>query len=156
VSIRRPDYLTKCRLVAVCLLLLFSACSSGKLDIEYVFPDGFRGGAVIRENRPNGIPACRQPSFWRNERCILKFPSSGVVEVQGPEPGTMWHSASARYENGTAIPVPYTTPGTKVPPGTLALWSFGSVQNGEAWLFIGTEEEFRKFRDEHTRYKYEK
>jgi hypothetical protein len=66
----------------------------------------------------------------------------------------MWHSASARYENGTVIPVPYTTPGAKVSPDTLALWSFGSVQNGEAWLFVGTEEEFGKFRDEHYRYKY--
>jgi hypothetical protein len=153
VSRRRADCFAKCCFFAMGLCLMFSACTRNR-EIEYIFPDGFRGGAVIRENRPTGIPVCRQSWFLRNERCTIKFPSSGIVEVQGQAPEGMWHYASARYENGTVIPTPYTTPGANFPSNTLALWSFGSIQNGEAWFFVGTEEEFRKFRDDHHRYKY--
>lgn len=138
----------------MCLLLMFSGCTGRSVNIEYIFPDGFRGGAVVRENRPDGISACRQSWFPPRQRCIIKFPASGVVEIQSQAPEGTWHYASARYENGTAIPVPYMTPGAKLPPDTLALWAFGSIQNHEAWLFVGTEEEFRKFKDEHYRYKY--
>ena len=50
--------------------------------------------------------------------------------------------------------VPSATPGAKVSADTLAFWTFGSIQNNEDWVFVGTEEEFRKFRNEQQRYKY--
>jgi len=152
---RRADFLARCRLMATGLFLLFSACTNRNSQIEYIFPAGFRGGAVIRENRPTGVDACRRSWFPYTEHCILKFPSSGMLEVRGQSPGGTWHYASARYENGTVIPVPYTTPGEKFPSDTVALWAFGSIQNGEDWLFVGTEEEFRKFRDDRHKYKYQ-
>lgn len=124
------------------------ACHSGKRQIEYVFPDGFRGPAVIRENQKDGIPACEVPWLPRTTVCTLRFPSSGVLNIQGESPGKLWHWAAAHYANGTVIPVPNTPAGVKVSKDEIALWTFGSVQNGEDWLFIGTEDQFRKFRDE--------
>ena len=129
-------------------LFLTTGCRSGKIQIEYIFPDGFRGAAVIRENQAAGIPSCETPWLPRTQICILKFPATGILDVQGDSPGKLWHWASARYVNGTAIPVPYTNPGVGVSKETIALWTFGSVQNGEDWVFVGTDDEFTKFRDE--------
>ena len=124
------------------------------MQIEYVFPEGFRGAAVIRENQQNGTPPCKLPSLPTTYQCVLEFPVSGVLNIQGESPGKVWHNALARYAGGTSIPVPYNTPGTDVSRETIALWTFGSVQQGEDWLFVGTEDEFRKFKNEKETYKY--
>lgn len=129
------------------LLVVASGCTR-TIEIEYVFPNGFRGAAVIRENQPNGIPPCKLPALAGINHCVLNFPSTGVLNIQGDSPGTVWHTSSARYTNGMVIPVPYNTPGAHVSKETIALWTFGGVQYGEDWLFVGTEDEFRKFRDE--------
>lgn len=134
--------------------LLFASCQLGKMQIEYVFPEGFRGPAVIRENQQNGIQPCNLPSLPTTYQCVLEFPVSGVLNIQGESPGKVWHNASARYADGTLIPVPYNTPGSNVSKETIALWTFGSVQQGEDWLFVGNEDEFRRFKNEKETYKY--
>jgi hypothetical protein len=55
---------------------------------------------------------------------------------------------------GRVIPVPYNTPESNESKEIIALWTFGSVQHGEDWLFVGTEDEFRKFKNEKETYKY--
>lgn len=36
-------------------MLIFAGCQFGTVEIEYVFPDGFRGAALIREKQTDGI-----------------------------------------------------------------------------------------------------
>ena len=129
-------------------LLFNQGCRYGTLQIQYIFPDGFKGPAVIRVNQNGGIPACDVPWLPRTQLCVLQFPSSGVLNIQDGSPGEQWHRASARYTNGSVIPVPDAASGVTVSKNEIALWAIGSVQNGEDWLFVGTEDEFRKFRDE--------
>jgi len=40
-------------------LLHLAGCQLGKIQIDYVFPDGFRGAAVIREDRGAVTEFCR-------------------------------------------------------------------------------------------------
>jgi hypothetical protein len=132
--------------VSMANLLLMYGCSRNATTVEYVFPDGFRGAAVIRENQPGGVPSCKSDYFFsRRPPCVLHFSNSGVLNIQGQSPTTQWHNASARYANGTVIPVSYSSPDFKVPKGEIALWSY-AIQNGEDMLFVGTEDEFLKFR----------
>lgn len=84
----------------------------------------------------------------------MNLPSSGELKIQGESPGKLWHRASARYASGIPIPVPSNTPEISASKETVALWTFGGIQDGEDWLFVGTEEEFRKFKNEKTLYKY--
>ena len=129
-------------------MILLTGCIRGYITVEYVFPEGFRGPAVIRVRQPSGIPACEQ-DYLRpgTNRCVLTFPPSGIMNTQGEAPVTQdqWH-ASARYANGTEIPIS-GAPQTKISSGQVALWSLGSIQEGENWLFVGTADEFERFRD---------
>lgn len=147
---------TRCVIVTLVLsagLLLNQGCSSGHLEVEFVFPDGFRGPAVIRENQSDGTPVCEVPWLPRTKVCVFGFPASGVLHTQGVSPTKNWHRASARYENGTAIPVSNKPGGVIVAKDEVAVW-YGPALEGEDWLFVGTEDEFRKFKYEKERYKY--
>jgi hypothetical protein len=135
-------------------VLHLAGCQLGKVQIDYVFPDGFRGAAVIREHQPNGISPCKFLSFPGTHRCVLNFPNSGILTIQDESPGTYWHNPSARYASGTVIPVPDSTRGIIVSNREIGLWTFGSVQNDEDWLFVGTEDEFMKFKEEKQAHKY--
>ena len=134
-------------------LLAYQACQAGNLQLEYVFPDGFRGLALIRENQNDGSPACEIPWLPRTEVCVLNFPASGVIHTQGVSPTTVWHRATARYANGTAIPVPNRAAGIIVAEDEVAVW-YGQGVEGEGWLFVGTSDEFREFNIERSRPKY--
>jgi hypothetical protein len=139
-------------IVLLAFMLLNQACQSGKLQVEYVFPDGFKGPVVIREHQPDGIAACEVPWLPRTEVCVLNFPASGTLNTQGDSPTKLWHIASARYANGTVIPVPNTPAGITVAKDEVAVW-YGQGQQGEGWLFVGTGDEFTNFQDEKNRVK---
>jgi hypothetical protein len=130
-------------------IILYVGCLRGYITVEYVFPDGFRGPAIIRERQPDGVPECEKDYVRRgSHRCVLTFPSSGVLSTQGEAPITQdqWE-ASARYANGTAIPIP-GVPETTISSDQVALWSLGSIKEGENWLFVGTESEFFRFKEQ--------
>jgi len=144
---------TSCVLgVLLAFLVLFVGCIRGYITVEYVFPDGFRGPAVIRVRQPDGVPECEKDYLRRgSHRCVLTFPPSGVLNTQGEAPITQdqWE-ATARYANGTAIPIP-GVPETSISSNQTALWSLGTIKEGENWLFVGTESEFIKFKEQQQR-----
>src|SRR6266498_1355319 len=139
-------------LTIVLLMAVFCvyACQLGSMKISYVFPDQFRGPAVIRENQPDGIVSCTVPLIPGTHDCVLNFPPSGVLSIKGQSPGRYWHEATARYGNGTKIHIPDSANKITIAKDQIGLWSYGSIQNGD-WLFVGTEDEFVKFKEQKQR-----
>lgn len=148
----------KRRIFAVLLLaqmVFYVGCIRGYITVEYIFPNGFQGPAVIRVRQSAGVPAC-EVDYLRpgSHRCVLTFPPSAVLNIQGEAPETQnQYHASARYANGTAIPI-RGVPQADVSNKTAAVWSLGFIREGEDWLFVGTEDEFMKFKEEKGTYKY--
>jgi hypothetical protein len=136
-------------------IALVVGCQLAHVEIEYVFPDGFRGGAVIRENQPDGVALCRIDAWLPGtHRCTVSMPSSGELKIQGESPDVLWHSASAHYASGKLIPLPNDNPRINDPEATIALWRPGQITPGEVWLFVGTKDECTKFLDEKHKIRY--
>lgn len=106
-------------------------------EVIYVFPDGFRGVAQVRYKRREGIAA--EPI---NNVIMLRFPSSGVLDVRGELPE--WHRTSAKFVSGTPIPVAwmFTEP---MPDDSIAVHRLLRLENEHRDyiepLIVGTHEE---------------
>jgi hypothetical protein len=142
-------------LLLLSVVVVHTSCfweSSYKL--AFIFPDGFKGPAVVRSNRPNGVPVKA-----RNGIVTLSFPPSGVLEVQGDDPVHDWHRSVAQYASGKKISVVGESGDGPVPDDLVALRYAGakgesSKGTEESWYVIGTSEDARKVKAELQRFDY--
>lgn len=132
--------------------LLLTCCQRADMEIVYVFPEGFRGVAKIRSRRPEGLALRPQREGANRQVLTLQFPASGVLDIRGESPTLDWYSPSARYADGTAIPVAGF--GGKVAEDAVALRGMGGIINDEEWYVVGTFADQLKAAAERHAYKY--
>ena len=143
------------------VLLLWSmvgvntSCWESSYTLTYIFPDGFKGAAVIRSNRPSGVPV-----EARNGVITLRFPSSGVLDIQGDDPIHDWHRPIAQYASGKKISVIGISGDGPLPDDAVALRYAGvkgerAKGTEESWYVIGTSEDARKVKSEVETFHYD-
>ena len=137
--------MTTIRYRVLLLLLMVTVCSScsweSSYQLIYIFPDGFRGAAVVRSNRPSGVPVVAKDGV-----VTLSFPPSGMLDIQGDDPVHEWHRPVAQYVSGQKIPVPGISGDGPLPDGVVAFRYAGvkgesAKGTEESWYVIGTAEE---------------
>ena len=112
--------------------------SNNASEIVLVFPDGFRGVAIIRASRPDGVPI-----ESKNGVITLTFPRSGILDIKEAIPTFDWHRLSAKFANGEDIPI-YDNDDQEVPVEKIALRSAGVVGKTEDWYVVGTYDDLKK------------
>lgn len=146
------------RIKTVLLLVLVVVSSSCFFDssyqLVYIFPDGFRGPAVVRSNRPNGVSIAR-----KNGIITLSFPPSGVLDIQGDDPIHDWHRSMAKYVSGKKISVVGEGGDGSLADHVIALRYAGvkgetAKGTGESWYVVGTSEDAIKVKAEVERFHY--
>jgi hypothetical protein len=106
-------------------------CGESAIQLQITVPNGYRGILKIYQNQTDGIVIP-----IKSGKIELNFDSRGILRLRGETPSLRWHTTSARYADGTEIPViefPAETPATK-----FGLRGFGGVKNDEDWYVIGT------------------
>ena len=141
------------KLIAVSLILLAltaESCSHSPYLIVFIFPTNFRGTAKILGNRPLGIRPDRVES-----KITLKFPESGILEIQDELPTLKWHSTVAMYESGEKFPTDADADPNAIPDDNqIALRSAGVKGNSEDWFVVGTKADLKHTMDEKRGFKF--
>ena len=137
------------------LIAVSASCfSDSSYQLVYIFPDGFKGAAVVRSNRPNGL------SIAAKDRIItLTFPPSGVLDIQGDDPIHRWHRSTAKYVSGQKISVVGESGDGPLADDVIALRYAGvkgepAKSTEESWYVIGTSEDAMKVKAEVQRFDY--
>jgi hypothetical protein len=118
------------------LSLLPAFCSNATPEIVLIFPDNFRGTAKLRAGQPNGLKFDRAQS-----EIELRFPPSGILDLQDHLPTLDWHRLSAKYESGEKLPI--DQPENKVSDSQVALRSAGVIGDKEDWYVVGTYDDLK-------------
>jgi hypothetical protein len=113
-------------------------------ELIYIFPDGFRGIAIVRSNKPSGVSV--KPS---GGVVTLIFPASGILDIRGDDPIHDWHRPSARYVSGETIPAASANPDRPISDDVVGLRTVGSKGESadgdeETWYVVGTFDELKK------------
>lgn len=153
-----PTRQIKTVLFLVLVLVSTSCFFDSSYQLVYIFPDGFKGAAVVRSNRPNGVPIAP-----RNGIITLSFPPSGVLDIQGDDPIHDWHLPIAKYVSGKKISVVgRSDDGSLAPtPDDVIALRYAGVKGEsakgteESWFVIGTREDAIKVKAEVTRFHYD-
>jgi hypothetical protein len=140
---QQPVMLRICRLLFVSILVLIvGGCQSRSNHIHFVLPIGFRGAVLVYPNQSDGTNLEKKEGRYT---CII--PESGILRIKGAEPFYQWHSLSASFANGAAIPIAHEP--ERLSEHTIAFWPHGSTQEGEnaqyLYDFIGTKTENEAF-----------
>ena len=139
--------------LGVCGALLFSAlmvgCATPPCHVLFIVPDGFRGGFALELDRENGLDVPKD-----QKQIVIRVSKDGLTKVTNVDfLGS--YLAKGRYESGGAL---WKAPRyDDVPPvDTVCLFDsesqFINVESGAKvnkstyWWFVGTEEEFKKWR----------
>ena len=129
------------------LFLLPAFCSSATPEIVLIFPDNFRGTAKLRAGQPNGLKLDRTQS-----EIELRFPRSGILDLQDRLPTLDWHRVSAKYESGEKLPI--DQPDNKMSDSQIALRPAGLVGDKEDWYVVGTYDDLKSAMDEKRGFKF--
>lgn len=118
-------------LMLICLMLGMTGCREKQSPtVVLVFPDDFRGVAILRWKQPDGIRLT--PDELNYE---LHIPASGVLPIQGKNLMVDWYIQQARYQSGR--PLPQGDQHTKDVEGTY-LWDMGvNADASECWYVVG-------------------
>lgn len=118
-------------LLLICLMLGMTGCREKESPtVVLVFPDDFRGVAILRWKQPDGIKLT--PGELNYE---LHIPKSGVLSIQGKNLMVDWYRQEARYESGK--PLVQGDQHTKDEEG-IYLWDMGVNADGsECWYVVG-------------------
>jgi hypothetical protein len=123
-------------------------------QLVYIFPDGFKGAAVVRSNRPNGVSIAAKSGI-----VSLSFPASGVLEIQEDDPIHDWHRSMAKYVRGKKILVVGESGDGSVADDVIALRYAGvkgepAKGTEESWYVVGTSEDAIKVKADVQRFQY--
>ncbi len=118
-------------LMLMCLMLGMVGCGEKPSPtVVLVFPDGFRGVAILRWKQPEGIKLSPGELNY-----TLHIPSSGVLGIQGKNMMVDWHRQEARYASGR--PLPQGDQHTK-DEESVYLWDMGlNADASECWYVVG-------------------
>jgi hypothetical protein len=118
-------------LMLMCLMLGMVSCrEKPSPTIVLVFPDGFRGVAILRWKQPDGIKLTPGELNY-----TLTIPASGVLPIQGKNLMVDWHIQQARYASGQ--PLAKGDQHTKDEEGVY-LWDMGlNADAKESWYVVG-------------------
>jgi hypothetical protein len=117
--------------VVLALLGIASGCANKTMTIEFIVPNGFSGILKLKSN-----PKEATDLKTTNNVISLVFPESGTLSIKGKSPTLVWHRPTARFADGTPIPIP--TPSANVPEEVVALRGLGlKNDNTEAWYLVG-------------------
>ena len=138
------------RAALILALLLAGGCSRSGLPIDFVVPTGNSGPIWIVEDAKRGGEIPQNDGHYQ-----IEVPPSGVVRVSSAAPFHRWHEQSARYADGT--PIPMEVGPTKVYADTIALrggmYQEGTFRGGRTVAFIcyfvGTEKQTQEFFSRH-------
>jgi hypothetical protein len=104
--------------------------------MEIVFPDGFRGTAVVRFTERDGVYV--KPD---GDQYTFRIPESGELNVRNDNPQFRSRRESARYRNGQPIPIAYLTDERTIPQDdVIAVWPL-LFEGDDAGFFVGTRRE---------------
>ena len=137
------------------LLVISTSCFfDSSYQLVYIFPDGFKGPAVVRSNRPDGLSIAA-----KNGVITLSFPSSGVLDIQGDDPIHDWHRSMAKYVSGKKISVVGESGDGSLADEVIALRYAGvkgesAKGTEESWYVVGTREDAIKVKAEVERFHY--
>ena len=134
-------------IVTAVLSLVPAFCSSATPEIVLIFPDNFRGTAKLRADQPKGLKLDRTRS-----EIELRFPQSGILDIQDHLPTLDWHHVSAKYESGEKLPV--DQPDNKISDSQTALRPAGLVGDKEDWYVVGTYDDLKRAMDEKRGFKF--
>jgi hypothetical protein len=117
--------------------------------IVVIVPEGYRGPIklIVDKNRGIDVPL-------KEGRFIYHIPPSGTLLIKDDGPFHQWHSMTAKYTNGMAIPM---RDENTLAPGEVAYFGLGSGMKvdsqgtREEYIqdFVGTKGELRKYVDRH-------
>ena len=126
------------------IALIFAGCGDGSgPPVHFVVPDGFRGRIDIVLDTKHGSRIETQDG-----RYTLVIPASGTLRVQSFRSLQRWHTTTAAYASGRALPV-IGTAGTN---STIAFFELGSSATSgnkgagsteSVVCFVGTASEAR-------------
>lgn len=118
-------------LMLICLILGIIGCREKPTpSITLVFPDGFRGVAILRWKQSDGL---RLPPSELNY--TLNIPASGVLLIDGKNLMVDWYRQEARYASGQ--PIPQGDQHTRDEEGVY-LWDMGlNADASECWYVVG-------------------
>jgi hypothetical protein len=131
------------RYALILLLLISAGCDQSGAPVEFIVPNGFSGPVWVVEDAQRGRPIPKVGSRYR-----IEVPENGVVRVSSTQPLRQWHSESARYTDGTPLPVEH---GADVPELAVALrGGYGVGLSGSPTasflaFFVGTKAQGQKF-----------
>jgi hypothetical protein len=125
-----------CSVVLVISLLLVG-CSRKAPRIHYIVPVGFRGAIILYTNCPDGIP-------WQKTDSILTctIPTKGVVCLKDAGVLEEWHSLTAAFDDGQALPIAFAD-GSRLSPREVAIWPLWTNEDSILY-FVGASDEYRK------------
>ena len=124
------------RVIAIILLVIaIAGCSSHSPAVEYIFPNGFHGLAVIAEDKEYGLEI--RPV---DGKYTFEIPRNGKLVVKDLAPFNRWHKDFARYSNGEKIPDMTST--NNANNGFYGLGTVRSVQGLGGYYFVGSKEEY--------------
>lgn len=130
--------MTKGQLILVLIVgVAISSCSRRPNQVTYVFPDDFREVFIFRGGEDDGIVVSKVDGTR-----TFYIPPSGVLIVKGELPTRQWHTPSARYANGT--PIPIYQPSNQLSKDTVALRGLGTKNEKEDWFVVGTYDDAAK------------
>lgn len=118
-------------LLLLCLVLGMAGCREKPSPvITLVFPDGFRGVAILRWKQSDGLKLTPGELNY-----TLTIPSSGLLTIQGKNFMLDWYRQEARYVSGQ--PLLQGDQHTKDEEG-IYLWDMGvNADGGECWYVVG-------------------
>lgn len=118
-------------LMLICLMLVMVGCQEKPSPtVVLVFPDDYRGVAILRWNQPEGIKLNTNDQSY-----TLHIPSSGALSIRGKNLMVDWYVQQARYEGGR--PLKQGDQHTKDEDG-IYLWDMGVNTDGsESWYVVG-------------------
>ncbi len=134
-----------CRRFLLLLFLLVAGCSRSGHPVEIIVPTGFTGPIWIVEDAQKGKPIPLVGGRYR-----VEVPEGGVLTVSSTDLFQQWHSESARFADGTTIPVK-----SDPPDDAVVLRGGGYTQlsrDGREFRFlayyVGTKEAAKPFLEE--------
>ena len=157
-KITENTFMLTSRIRTVLLFVMVVVSTSCFFDsgyqLEYIFPDGFKGPAVVRSNRPKGVNIAP-----KNGIITLNFPLSGVLDIHEDDPIHAWHRPVAKYGSGKKILVVGESGDGSLSDDVIALRYAGvkgerAKGTEESWYVIGTSEDARRVKAEVERFDY--
>lgn len=122
------------RFILLSLTLIFlGACSDTGAPVHYVFPAGFSGHFVIARGTSDSGGYAND-----GKQHVYTFSKSGVLSVRSTRPLEQWHTVTAAFDDGTAIPWGEVT---TLNPEQIRFINLGATSDGEHIGAVGTQEQ---------------